>query len=67
MAKSVPTFNGEAKVVRSFQTIETACLCIGRPLATAIADRHTRLIETHKIGRGAPLYGLKPTTRLRAR
>lgn len=50
-----------------FQTIETACLSIARRLATEIADRHTRTIEAHKIASGKPLYGLKPTTRLRAK
>lgn len=50
-----------------FQTIETACLAIARRCATEIADRHTRTIEAHKIASGKPLYGLKPTTRLRAK
>lgn len=68
VAKSVPSFNGEKpKWSGPFETIENACLSIGRHLATEIADRHTRSIEAHKIDRNAPLYGLKPTTRLRAR
>jgi hypothetical protein len=46
---------------------DKGCRTIGRHLATEIADRHTRSIEAHKIERNAPLYGLKPTTRLRAR
>lgn len=49
-----------------FQSIETACLAIARRLATEIADRHTRTIEAHKLTPTKPLYGLKPTTRLRA-
>jgi hypothetical protein len=49
-----------------FETIETACLSIGRHLAVELADRHTRSIEAHKIARIGRLYGLKPTTRLRA-
>ena len=48
-----------------FETIETACLAIARGLATEIADRHSMMIEAHKIRPGEPLYGLKPTTRLR--
>lgn len=50
-----------------YQTIETACLAIARRLATEIADRHTRTIEAKKLTPGKPLYGLKPTTRLRAK
>ena len=48
-----------------FETIEAACLAIARRLATEIADRHSMMIEAHKIRPGEPLYGLKPTTRLR--
>lgn len=48
-----------------FETIEAACLAIARRLATEIADRHSMTIEAHKICPGEPLYGLKPTTRLR--
>ena len=48
-----------------FETIETAILAIGRRLATELADRHTRSIEGHKLTVADPLYGLKPTTRLR--
>lgn len=47
-----------------FQTIETACLAIARGLAVEIADRHTRSIEFHKIGRTDPLFGLKREPRL---
>ena len=68
VAKSVASFNGDKpKWSGPFETIESACLSIGRHLATELADRHTRSIESHKIARNAPLYGLKPTTRLRAR
>ena len=49
-----------------FATIETACLSIGRRLAIEIADRHTQSIERHNLTPDAPLYGLKPTTRLDA-
>lgn len=48
-----------------FETIETAVLAIARRLATEVADRHTRSIEGHKLTATDPLYGLKPTTRLR--
>lgn len=48
-----------------FATIETACLSIARHLAVEIADRHTRSIEWHKLKPTDPLYGLKPTTRLK--
>ena len=66
VAKSVPTFTGEKPEWSGpFETIETACLAIGRRLATEIADRHTRMVETHKIKPDDPLYGLKKTTRLR--
>jgi hypothetical protein len=50
-----------------FQTIETACLALARRLATEIADRHTRSIESHKLQPGDVLYGLKLSTRLRAK
>lgn len=40
---------------------------IARQLFTELADRHTRSIETHAIKPSDALYGLKPTTRLRAR
>lgn len=66
VAKSVPTFTGEKPDWSGpFETIETACLAIGRRLATEIADRHTRMVETHKMKAADPLYGLKKTTRLR--
>lgn len=66
VAKSVPTFTGEKPTWSGpFQTIETVCLAIGRRLATEIADRHTRMIEAHRIKPDDPLYGLKQTTRLR--
>ncbi len=48
-----------------FETIETACLAIARRHATEIADRHSMMVEAHKIKPGTPLYGLKGTTRLR--
>lgn len=68
ICKSLPSFaNEKPKWSGPFETIETACLSIGRHLATELADRHTRSIEAHKIGRDNPLYGLKPTTKLRAR
>jgi len=50
-----------------FATIETACLAIARRHATEIADRHTRIIEHHRLKGGDSLYGLKPTTRLKQR
>lgn len=68
VAKSVPTFTGEKPDWSGpFETIETACLAIGRRLATEIADRHTRMVETYKMKAADPLYGLKKTTRLRQR
>ena len=68
VARTVPSFTGEKpKWSGPFETIESACLSIGRHCATEIADRHTRSAEFHKIKRGAPLYGLKVTTRLKAR
>jgi hypothetical protein len=68
VAKSVPSFNGEKpKWSGPFESIESACLSIGRHLSVELADRHTRSIEAHKIARTNPLYGLKPTTRLRPR
>ena len=68
VAKTIASFNGEKpKWSGRFETIENACLCIARHLSVEIGDRHTRSIEVHKIARGSPLYGLKPTTRLRAR
>ena len=68
VAKTVPSFNGEKpKWSGPFETIENACFSIARHLSTELGDRHTRSIEAHKIARTNPLYGLKPTTRLRAR
>ncbi len=60
-AREKPRWNGP------FETIETACLSIGRHLAVEIADRHTRSVEAHNIKPGQPLYGLKETTRLRTK
>ncbi len=68
IAKTVPTFSGEKqKWSGPFADIENAGLSIARHLFVEIADRHTRSIEAYKIARSDPLYGLKPTTRLRAR
>ena len=66
VAKTVTNFAGERqKWSGPFADIENACLSIARHLFVEVADRHTRSIEAHKIPRGDPLYGLKPTTRLR--
>jgi hypothetical protein len=51
-------------VDRAFEMIEAACLAIAQVLATEIADRDSMTIEAYKIRPGAPLYGLRPTTRL---
>lgn len=68
VARSVPSFaNERLKWSGPFEIIETACLSIARHLAVELADRHTRTIEAHKIKAGEPMYGLKPTTRLRVR
>lgn len=66
-ARTVPSFAGERpKWSGPFETIESACLSIARHLATELADRHMRSVETHKLKPGDPLHGLKPTTRLKA-
>ena len=66
IAKTSTTFAGEKpNWLGPFVDIENACLSIARRLFVELADRHTRSIETHKIARTDPLYGLKPTTRLR--
>lgn len=66
IAKSVSSFAGERpRWSGPFHSIETACLSIARHLAVEVADRHTRSIEALKLTPGSPLYGLKPTTRLR--
>lgn len=68
VARSVPSFTNEKpKWTGPFQDIENACLSIARQLFVELADRHTRSIETHRIKPDDALYGLKPTTRLRAR
>lgn len=68
VAKSVPSFsNDKVKWSGPFNDVENACLSIARQLFTELADRHTRSIEAHAIKPGDALYGLKPTTRLRAR
>ena len=64
-AKTVPTFTGDwPKWNGPFETIENVCLSMARHLATELADRHTRTIESYKLGPGDPLFGLKPTTRI---
>ena len=66
IARSKPSFVNERMTWSGpFETIETACLSIARHLAVELADRHTRIIERHKLKPGDPLYGLKTTTRLR--
>jgi hypothetical protein len=50
-----------------FPTIEEACLAIARLLAAEIANRHSAQAASHNIKSGDPLYGLKPTTRLKPR
>lgn len=68
IGKTIPSFSDERqKWSGPFVDIENACLSIGRHLSVEIADRHTRSIEAHKIGKSDSLYGLKPTTKLRAR
>ena len=68
VAKTTPDFvDYMAKWSGPFADIENACLSIARHLFVEVADRHTRSIEAHKIARSDPLYGLKPTTRLRQR
>jgi hypothetical protein len=68
IAKTVPNFcNEKPKWSGPFQNIEHACLSIARHCATELADRHTRSIESHAIERTDGLFGLKPTTRLRAK
>ena len=66
IAKTLTTFAGEKpNWLRTVRGYRDACLSIARRLFVELADRHTRSIETHKIARTDPLYGLKPTTRLR--
>ena len=49
-AKTVPAFTGDKpKWCGPFETIENACLSVARHLATELADRHTRTIESYKI------------------
>ncbi|MBZ0211060.1 MAG: hypothetical protein K8F92_15625 [Hyphomicrobium sp.] len=68
VAKTMPSFaNEKPKWTGPFIDIENACLSIARQLFVELADRHTRAIETHAIARTDPLYGLKPTTKLRPR
>jgi hypothetical protein len=68
VARTVTSFAGEKPYWHGpLETIESACLSIARHLSVELADRHTRSIEAHDIARSDPLYGLKPTTRLRAR
>lgn len=68
VAKTMPGFTGQKPTWSGpFETIETACLSIGRHLAVEIADRHTRIVEAHKIRPASPLFGLKKTTHLKQR
>jgi len=63
IARTMPSFIGEKPAwAGPFETIESAVLAIARRLATEIADRHTRIVESKKIKRGDPCYGLKRTT-----
>lgn len=65
VARYVTSASGDKpKWAGPFETIESVCLSAARHMATELADRHTRQVEFHKIARGHPLYGLKPTTRL---
>lgn len=68
VAKSVPSFaNEKPKWSGPFNDIENACLSIARQLFVELADRHTHSIESYGIARSDPLFGLKPTTKLRVR
>jgi hypothetical protein len=68
ICKTVANSGGEkAKWSGPFKDIENACLSIARQLFAELADRHTRSIESYQLKPSDPLYGLKPTTRLRAR
>ena len=68
VGQTVPSFAGNKTEWRGpFATIESACLAIARGVAVELADRHTRSVEAHHIGRKHPLYGFKPETRLNAR
>lgn len=65
VAPTVASFSGSKPAWRGpFATIESACLAIARALAVEIADRHTRSVESHGIGKSDTLYGFKPTTEL---
>lgn len=65
VAPTVASFSGSKPAWRGpFATIESACLAIARALAVELADRHTRSVEGHGIGKSHPLYGFKPTTEL---
>jgi hypothetical protein len=64
---SASTVGEKPKWSGPFADIENACLSIARHLFVELADRHTRSIEAHKISPADPLFGLKPTTKLRAR
>ena len=55
-AKSVPSFTGEKpKWCGPFETIENVCLSMARHLATELADRHSRTIESYTIKPVDPL------------
>ena len=65
VAETVPSIPGNKPSWRGpFQSVENACRAIARGLVLELTDRHTRMVETHKIVRNDPLYGLDPNSTL---
>ena len=59
IAETVPSIPGNKPNWRGpFQSVENACRAIARGLALELTDRHTRSVESHKMVRNDPLYGL---------
>ena len=65
VAETVPSILGNKPNWRGpFQSVENACRAIARGLALELTDRHTRSVESHKMARTDPLYGLDPKSTL---
>ena len=65
VAETLPNIPGNKPSWRGpFQSVENACRAIARGLALELTDRHIRMVETHKIAKNDPLYGLDPKSTL---
>ena len=65
VAETVPSIPGNKPSWRGpFRSVTNACRAIARGLALELIDRHTRSVESYRVTRTDPLYGLGPRTSL---